>query len=150
MSESSYLALYRRRKSVLAWTFIPLLAFAGCSGAAAQALAGTKWRLLSIGELTLPADTDTFIQFEAEGRASGFAGCNRFFGSYQESEGTIRIYGLGTTRKLCAEEVMELETAMLQALETARSFELRQTELTLYDEERETLARFEQQTSSPR
>ena len=128
--------------STLALILGPLFVFAGCTHAAGQGLAGSEWRPITIGDTQVPADGDMFVRFEVRGRIAGSAGCNSFFGSYRESKGTISIDPLGTTRKLCPEVLMDLETKMLIALEAARAFERGQTELSLFDEDGKTLARF--------
>lgn len=119
-----------------------LFVFAGYTNDAAHGLAGSEWRLMTIGDTQVPADGDMFVRFEVEGKIAGSAGCNSFFGSYRESGETIRIDPLGTTRKICTEVLMDLETKMLIALQAARTFERRQTELSLFDEHGKTLACF--------
>src|SRR5690606_5307243 len=60
------------------------------------------------------------IGFPADGKASGFAGCNRFSGTF-ESQGTSLSFGpVATTRMACAspDGIMEQEQAFLKALET--------------------------------
>jgi len=43
----------------------------------------------------------------SEGRAYGNAGCNHWFGSYELDGQRLRFSNLGSTRKMCAEEIME-------------------------------------------
>lgn len=90
-----------------------------------------------------------FVRFGVKGGIAGSAGCNGFFGSYREAGATISIDPLSTTRKLCTETLMDLETKMLTALEAARSFECEQTELSLSDEHGKTLARFKKKETRP-
>lgn len=52
----------------------------------------------------------------SEGRAYGNAGCNHWFGSYELDGQQIRFSNLGSTRKLCAEEIMEQEQQFLDIL----------------------------------
>lgn len=52
----------------------------------------------------------------SEGRAYGNAGCNHWFGSYEQNGQQIRFSNLGSTRKLCPEEIMEQEHAFLDLL----------------------------------
>lgn len=52
----------------------------------------------------------------SEGRAYGNAGCNHWFGSYELDGQEIRFSNLGSTRKLCAEEIMEQEQQFLDIL----------------------------------
>ena len=146
---STYPKLRDRRMSTLVLILGALFVFAGCTTSAAQGLAGSEWRPMTIGDTQVPADGNRFVRFEVKGRIAGSAGCNSFFGSYWESGETIRIDPLATTRKLCTEVLMDLETKMLIALEAARAFERRQTELSLFDEDGKTLARFRQDDTRP-
>lgn len=52
----------------------------------------------------------------SDGRAYGNAGCNHWFGSYELDGQRIRFSNLGSTRKLCAEEIMEQEQHFLDVL----------------------------------
>ena len=52
----------------------------------------------------------------SEGRAYGNAGCNHWFGSYELDGQRLRFSNLGSTRKMCAEEIMEQEHQFLDLL----------------------------------
>jgi heat shock protein HslJ len=92
----------------------------------ASGLAGTAWtataynngRQAVVGPL---AGTQLSVQFPADGKLSGFAGCNAFSGGYRLEGGKLAIGPLATTRKACAqpEGVMAQEAAFLRALESA-------------------------------
>jgi heat shock protein HslJ len=87
-------------------------------------LAGSEW---GFGE-----GDKRFIQFGADGRVSGHAGCNRFFGSYQEGGGRLLIGQLGMTRMMCPPPDMERERALTELLKNTRQFEASHLKLTLY------------------
>lgn len=114
----------------------PLLVLASVLGLAGVAvlagcerpvdLSGTAWdvtgyadggeepqRVLGGSELTL--------EFSADGRVTGSAGCNRLTGSYTVTGGGIGFEGVATTRRMCAEPagVMAQEAAFLRALGAA-------------------------------
>lgn len=56
------------------------------------------------------------ITFEGE-RASGFAGCNRWFGQVRRGEGPALTFGnVGSTRMMCEGGQMNIEREFLQAL----------------------------------
>ena len=107
-------------------------------------LAGSEWRPVEIGELSLPDDVDAFVQFRGEGELGGFGGCNRFFGTWQAENHVITIGPLGATRMACPPPLMEHEAALLGALEAARRFERDRIDLRLFDEGGTELARFAQ------
>ena len=89
-----------------------------------MALPGSEWGF---------GDGDKrFIQFGADGRVSGHAGCNRFFGSYQEGGGRLLIGQLGMTRMMCPPTDMERELALTELLKNTRQFEATHLKLTLY------------------
>jgi heat shock protein HslJ len=67
---------------------------------------------------------ETFVQFQADGRLIGYAGCNRFFGQYVATDSTIEVGPLGATRMACAPELMDREMAFLQMIESATEYTL--------------------------
>jgi len=72
-----------------------------------------------------------FVRFHADGKISGFGGCNSFFGSYTAIGGTLEIGPLGSTRKACAEPVMKAEAAFLQVIDAATAYRIDRDELAL-------------------
>ena len=78
------------------------------------------------------ADTEIDIAF---GLASvgGFAGCNSFSGTYGTNGNIIRIGALATTRIACDQEVMDQETAFLEALQGVAFIETRGQQVNLTD-----------------
>jgi heat shock protein HslJ len=65
---------------------------------------------------------ESSIRFDAEGRATGSAGCNNFQGSY-EVDGTSLSFGpMAVARKMCPPAVMDQESAFLQAIDRVTSF----------------------------
>jgi heat shock protein HslJ len=63
----------------------------------------------------------------------GFAGCNSYSGTYGTNGNVVRIGRLATTRKACEPEVMEQETAFLEALQGAALIEARADRVNLTD-----------------
>ena len=112
--------------------------------AATAQLAGSEWRPVQIGTLDLREDAGLFVLFESEGQFAGHAGCNRFFGSYRIDGSAIEIGPLGATRMACPEDVMDRERRFLDALGAAVRFQRDKTELTLFDDADEPVARFVQ------
>lgn len=85
-------------------------------------LEGTVWEITGINNgrgavAGLVAGTNVTLEFGAEARASGSAGCNRFTASYTRDEDALTFAQAATTRMMCATPgVMEQEQALLQAL----------------------------------
>ena len=83
-----------------------------------------------------PAGT---IHFQADGKVTGFAGCNNFFGSFVATDKTLEIGPLGTTRMACPTPIMQQETAFLTAIGSTTAYYIDGTTLTLGDGERTTI-----------
>ena len=110
-----------------------MLIFASSTGqAGGGSLAGSEWGL---GD-----GDDRFVQFGADGRVSGHAGCNRFFTSYQQNGTKLKIAGIATTRKLCSAAAMKREKEWLGLLKRVRAIELTHLKLVLYGSKRTRLA----------
>jgi heat shock protein HslJ len=64
------------------------------------------------------AGTSLTLEFGADGRVSGSAGCNRYTGQYTVAGDAVTIGQSASTRRMCAEPagVMEQEAAFLAAL----------------------------------
>lgn len=92
--------------------------------AQAQGLADTSWRATGINNgrgavASIVRGTTVTLAFDANGRASGSAGCNSFKAGYEANGPQLRFEAPAATRKLCAGEgVMEQEAAFLAALES--------------------------------
>lgn len=82
------------------------------------------------------------LRFDADSaRISGFAGCNRYFGSYTIVDESLRFSRIGMTEMAC-DDGMTLEQQLAAALEATRRYELSGRRLTLLGETG-PVARFE-------
>jgi len=127
---------------------------AACIFSAGQAMtrepeqvAGSEWRPAELCGVTVPADTDIFLQFQNNGRVIGHGGCNRFNGGYTIDKAAIRIGPLMSTRRACALDVMQREQDFLQGLERAKLFLRNGARLTLKDAQGVTTLRLVQRDS---
>lgn len=115
-----------------------LLAACASSGSAPLgALAGSEWIMLNEARSATPP-TIAFTQ----DRASGYAGCNRWFASASASEQAIDFGDVGTTRMMCSPPSMAAERAFVTALNYTRGFRIENGELVLYDIGGADVARF--------
>lgn len=93
------------------------------------------WNLETFGEkkaLKEPLQGELSISFSSESRqVSGNAGCNRFFAGYTLKNGVLSIHDIGTTSKLCSNEIMNVETQMLRILEKADRYDVSEDMLRL-------------------
>ena len=86
-------------------------------------LAGTEWKVTSMGGAAIVAGSEPTIAFDSDGRMSGTTGCNRFFGSYQAMGETIIFSGAGMTRMACMQEgLMAQESAFAAILNGEGTF----------------------------
>lgn len=85
-----------------------------------------------------------FEYSEKENRISGFAGCNRFFGSYQRlDENQVKTGPMASTMMACADEnVSKTETEYLKMWDSVSSFLAEGDNLSLLDTNGSVLARF--------
>lgn len=109
------------KKSVMANLFIALIALVvilGCNDKkkSVDVLCG-EWNIVSIGTLAVPDSIDAFIGFDVVNQLIyGCTGCNQLTGTLPAEVDieTPMFAALGSTRKMCAD--MVIEDAMLPAL----------------------------------
>lgn len=102
------------------------------ASAADASLAGTHWRLVSVGDMDADASRrEPFIVLDASGQISGGTGCNRFAGGYVTDGGYLTIGQVATTRMYCA-SVWRQEEAILAALPKVARWQVTGDRLELY------------------
>jgi len=85
---------------------------------------GQSWRLAEFGKRQDIGDGQA-VTLRLEGqRVSGNAGCNNYFGSIEDGvqPGEIRVGMLAGTRMACEPQIMDLESAYMQALQQSNRF----------------------------
>ena len=109
-----------------------------------RTVAGSTWELTELAGQAAPTGAGgrrATLIFDADtARAGGFAGCNRYGGSYTVEGSTIRFGPLAMTKMACAEG-MELEQRLAQALERTNRYETNGAQLTFFNGS-EAVARF--------
>ena len=107
------------------------------AAARAAGLTGREWQLIAFGDRPAPLGAGgraATMQFDlADGRAGGFAGCNRYSASYVLKGGTL-TFGPAVSTKMACDGGMELETSFLSVLASVRRFELADSMLVLRGE----------------
>lgn len=101
-------------------------------------LAGAEWRRIDDADANPHPPTITF----EDGRASGYAGCNRWFASVTRAGDALRFGQAGATRMACAEPAMAAERRFLTVINATRAARIIGDELILTDEAGAELARF--------
>lgn len=114
---------------------VTLAAAEPVDSAATPSLGGTDWMVTELdGDHVHDGDAPLSLQFAADGRLSGFAGCNRYNARFEQAELSFKVTALALTRMACAPTAMTVEahfTASLGAAVSARlngeALELRDT-----------------------
>lgn len=112
-------------------TIVPILLSAatcrgGKGGDAAASLQDTTWYLagMQIAGIRYDIPPKVMLQLESGDRFNGFAGCNRYFGSYKLNGTDILFERIGATRRMCRGSVAKFESDYLSALRQVVSFRL--------------------------
>jgi heat shock protein HslJ len=108
----------------------------------AQSLLGTEWLLEDLGGAGVLDRVQATLAFPEAGRVAGSSSCNRFTGSIEIGEGTIRFAQLASTRRACAPAVMDQEGKYLKALEDAERMAIEGPYLLIYSRGLEKPLRF--------
>ena len=106
------------------------------------ALTAVGWRLVSLGNEAVPAETGgrpIELRFTADGKVQGSAGCNRVSGAYTLAGESLRFGPLMTTKMACP--AMELERRFLEALQSTARWRIASGALELLDASGKPLAR---------
>lgn len=136
-----------KRPSIVGCTILMALALVGCGGGAApsdpastpastgtDSLNGTAWALSSLedasGPVTIIEDARPTLAFE-DGTANGFAGCNRFGGTYTVDGGSLAFGELAGTSMGCAPDLLSMEDDYLGSLQGIETFLVEGETLTL-------------------
>lgn len=85
-------------------------------------LEGVTWRLVQLGRnAPVPEAVSITVSF-TEGRLSGSAGCNRYFGEISGGPHELKLGPLGATQRMCEPAIMAVEDRYLSVLERAMKF----------------------------
>ena len=104
-------------------------------------MTGVDWRPLTIAGEAMPEGSDMSVSFTEDGSINGNGGCNRFFGSLEQSDSGVNIGPLGATRRACEDAIMDREMAFLDALQNTRGFRTDNQTLELLGDDDAVLAR---------
>jgi heat shock protein HslJ len=103
-------------------------------------LDGTSWNVTGYNNgqeavASLIADTLITVEFSADGKVAGSAGCNRFKGTYETQDLTIKIGLLATSKSMCLapDGIMTQEAQFLKAMEQAATYQVSGSTLDLLD-----------------
>lgn len=99
---------------------------------------GKEWKLFMLENVGMDYGNANITFNVKENKVTGNAGCNNFFGEFITTGDQITFKGLGSTRKMCAdEEVMKNEAKFLQILSDATvRFDVAEQTLNFYKGDR--------------
>lgn len=127
----------RNTIKLLVFLFLAGTLWLAACATGAEALEDKTWVLESYGEPnslnTVLEDIETNITFDsAEGKISGSAGCNSYFGEYEVNGNKLSFPGpIASTEMWCGEEIGEQERQYLSALTDAESYKIEGDKLTI-------------------
>jgi len=138
--------------SIIALTCLTLLAACAAkqpsaSPEPARPLAGIEWELIQVGDKAASGNSmderTPFIQFNEQGRVSGYSAVNNFNGSYVSDGAALKFGPMAMTRRAGPPAAMGLESALVNALGETRSHRISGNTLELFDADGKPLARFQ-------
>lgn len=97
--------------------------FSGCGGAPLDLLTPNEWTVASIGGAPSRERAPT-LQFSADGRASGFAGCNRWTSMAELTGEGLSFPHPASTMMACPGDAEQQERAFLDALGRVTRFDV--------------------------
>lgn len=107
------------------------------TAASAPTLDGTNWIVSHINGTATVEDHEPTIKF-ADGKASGSATCNRFFGGYTQDDAALSFDQTAVTQMMCTDDVwMAQEAAFLTALASVTTVRASDTVVELLDADRQ-------------
>lgn len=93
-----------------------------------------EWLITKANDVkTAKYEGDASLTFAADGRANGRAVVNGFFGDYVFDGKNILFGRVGATKMMGPEEEMKAESAILQAINDAKSVTVDADKATIYD-----------------
>ncbi|NWN83954.1 MAG: META domain-containing protein [Halomonas sp.] len=130
------------------------MTLAGCAGFDAtsngpmdEPLENTYWKLEKVGDreaVAIDEAREAHLVLHAEdSRLAGSTGCNRMMGQFEHKGDRLSFDQVATTMMACPGEVMELERAFLEALDSVETWQVKGDSLALIGAEGEALAHFE-------
>ena len=114
----------------------------------AYSLEGTDWRLSMLRtKIIKPTEGVEPVIFAINSdsdavKATGFAGCNRYFGAVIKDTKNLWISDIGSTRMACTEESMSVESTYLELLAEVKTYKLKKDKLTLFNIEGQPILTF--------
>ncbi len=145
------------RKALLASVVVMSMALSACSesspevkqpavnpaGDMVSKLEGTSWELVMDGSgKDSCEELPPLMEFLSKQRVAGNLGCNLFNGIYELNGKQLTFKAVGTTKRMCAPQTMQLEARLMKMLEDTRYLTMMKGELMIWNARGELLARY--------
>ncbi|HLQ86081.1 MAG TPA: META domain-containing protein [Salinisphaeraceae bacterium] len=102
-----------------------------------------EWVVEDIAERGIIDASHMTLNFDANGRLSGYAGCNNYHAQYELAGESLRVDTMAVTMKACAPALNNQERRFLQVLRDTHSFDIDATgKLILHSANGDTLAAY--------
>lgn len=108
----------------------------------AEQVYGRNWIAEEVAGLPVAPSVESSLVVAADGKVSGHAGCNGYFGSVIMDGEAMSFGNLGSTRMACPEPAMGQEERLLRALDSTRGYLVEDESLLLLDGSGATVVRF--------
>ncbi len=108
----------------------------------AEQVYGRNWIAEEVAGLPVAPSVESSLAIADDGKASGHAGCNGYFGSVILDGEAMSFGNLGSTRMACPEPAMGQEDRFLRALDSTRGYLVEDERLLLLDGSGATVVRF--------
>lgn len=124
--------------------FILPLLLAACSTSGTDTAAGKEtlagsWKITEAAQQAVQ-NPEAHIRFDgARQTVHAGAGCNTVSSNYTAEAGRLNAGGAATTLKLCDDETNALETAIGEALENGKTYQIENGRLTISDDKGKVL-----------
>ena len=143
----------KKRILVIAWSLFLGMLLVSCvknskTGPVTESagIEGVQWYLTAVAGSPISSmanDKQPHIKLDpAQKQATGFSGCNNFFGTYEINGASLKFGPVGSTRMACPDLETGLETEVFKALDRIRAWDIRENVLLLHDDDSKVLARF--------
>jgi len=129
---------------LLAAVLVGSVALAGCGeSVSAGQLIDTEWELLELNGRDALDDVSMRLELHGDDELSGTGGCNQFAGSWSRDGRDEIAFDVGpVTLMACDDSVMGQEAAFMEALAAARTFDLADDRLWLFNADGREVAEF--------
>ena len=121
-----------------------LLAITGCGAVGSDLeLTGQVWIATELDGESILSDTTITAEYKDDGTLGGSNGCNRYNTTYDVDGDNLQInQPIASTMMACPDPVMAQEGVYMAAMNAARTFEISGEELTLFNEDGDSLVTY--------